>query len=53
MLCIYSEKTEYGLQKVIPETSLMVQRSQCRGPGFEPWSGKLIPHAAEDPVCCD
>ena len=20
--------------------------SQCRGPGFDPWSGNLIPHAA-------
>ena len=19
--------------------------SQCRGPGFDPWSGKYIPHA--------
>ena len=29
-------------------------RSQCRAPGFDPWSGSEIPHAAtkkEDPVC--
>ena len=26
--------------------------SQCRGPGFDPWSGRWIPHAAtKDPAC--
>ena len=28
--------------------------SQCRAPGFDPWSGNEIPHVAtkkEDPVC--
>ena len=34
--------------------------SQCRGPGFDPWSENWIPHATakslhtatKDPVCC-
>ena len=34
---------------------------QCRGPGFDPWSGNLIPYAAtksspaktKDPACCN
>ena len=33
------------------ETSLVVQRSQCRGPRFNPWSGHLIPHAATKTLC--
>ena len=36
-------------------------RSQCRGSGFDPWSGNWIPNAvtksshavAEDPACCN
>ena len=29
-------------------------RSQCRGPGFNPWSGNWIPHAtAKDLMCCN
>ena len=28
------------------------QRSQCRGPGFDLWSGNQIPHApAKEPTC--
>ena len=28
--------------------------SQCRGRGFDPWSGNWIPHAtAKDPTCCN
>ena len=46
MFHLYSEWTECGLQKGIPETSLVVPCSHCRGPGFEPWSGEL------DPTCC-
>ena len=38
---------------------LVVLHSQCRGPGFDPWSGYWIPHAStkdpthgnEDPAC--
>ena len=27
--------------------------SQCRGPGFDPWSGNKILYASvEDPTCC-
>ena len=34
---------------------------QCRGPGFQPWSGNQISHAAtksshattKDPMCCN
>ena len=25
--------------------------SQCRGPGFDPWSGKSVPHTATRSVC--
>ena len=36
-------------------TSLVVQGlrlgSQCRGPGFDPWSGNQIPHAATEFTC--
>ena len=29
-------------------------RSQCKGPGFNPSSGKWIPHAStKDPARCD
>ena len=28
--------------------------SQCRGPGFNPWPGNLIPCAAtKEPACCN
>ena len=27
-------------------------RSQCRGPGSDPWSGKLIPYAAIKEFAC-
>ena len=26
--------------------------SQCRGPGFNPWSGNWIPHAATKDLAC-
>ena len=28
--------------------------SQCRGTGFDPWSGNWIPYATtKDPTCCN
>ena len=27
-------------------------RSQCRGPGFDAWSGNWIPHAATKDLAC-
>ena len=61
-----TSNTLYDDSKTITvRTSLVIQwlslSSQNRGPGFDPWSGNLIPHASierflhavtKDPACC-
>ena len=63
------QNSEYKIEAKGQDEALLVQKrkvrnfpggpmaktpcSQCGGPGFDPWSGNWIPHAAtKDPSCC-
>ena len=37
--------------KVYGDPVAKTLHSQCRGPGFDPWSGKSVPHTATRSVC--
>ena len=50
-LCVKTHLREFPVG-----SEARILSSACRGPGFDPWSGNWLPHAAtKDPECrsCD